>query len=170
MFLSMNSEILFQEKQRLNYWWLWLLMLGVNALSISAVYFQYTEAKATFCFYDMLTPIIPLGLTLFLYLIRLETEIKTEGIYVRFFPLHLKFKFFAWSDIKKSNVRKYNPLGEYFGWGIKGTRKNLAYNVSGNIGLQLEFTDGKRLLIGTRKEEEMKDVLRELDLKDNNNN
>jgi hypothetical protein len=39
---------------------------------------------------------------------------------------------------------------EYGGWGIKYGKMGKAYNVSGNRGVQLEFTDGKRLLIGSQ--------------------
>jgi hypothetical protein len=35
----------------------------------------------------------------------------------------------------------------------------MAYNISGDKGLQLEFTDNKKLLIGTNKPEELNEVL-----------
>ena len=110
----------------------------------------------------------------------LTTYINEEGVYVRLFPLLVKYKFFSWDIISKSYIRKYNPILEYGGWGIRygGFRfnllrvnglnfrnimnKNVAYNISGNIGLQLELKSGKRVLIGTRKPVEMGDVLQKL--------
>ncbi len=87
----------------------------------------------------------------------LKTEMTTAGISVRFFPFHLSAKHFSWDEISKAEVRRYDPLSEYGGWGIKGAffSNGKAYNVSGNMGLQLEFNDGKRLLIGTQKPDEI---------------
>ena len=48
---------------------------------------------------------------------------------------------------------------QYGGWGIRGFKSNRAYNVSGKIGLQLEFKNGDKLLVGTQNGQEMNDVL-----------
>jgi hypothetical protein len=65
-------------------------------------------------------------------------------------------------------------LKEYGGWGYKkkifriGIRifnfkqYNKSMTVSGNTGLQIEFTNGKKLLIVTHKYEEMAETLRKL--------
>ena len=106
----------------------------------------------------------------------LTTIINEEGIYVQLFPF-LKYKFFPWSMISNAYIRKYKPIKEYGGWGIR-TRmfklklfnikafrilnNDIAYSMSGKIGLQLELTNGKRVLIGTRKSIEMEEVLRKL--------
>ncbi|MBK9224473.1 MAG: hypothetical protein IPO23_07190 [Flavobacterium sp.] len=63
--------------------------------------------------------------------------------------------------LTKSFVRQYSPLMEYGGWGLRlglfGNGK--AFNVSGDKGLQLEFTDNKKLLIGTNRPEELTETL-----------
>jgi hypothetical protein len=46
-------------------------------------------------------------------------------------------------------------LTEYGGWGIKGTKHDRAFNISGKQGIQLEFKDGNRLLIGTQKPQDV---------------
>ncbi len=46
-------------------------------------------------------------------------------------------------------------MKEYGGWGIRYGMKGMAYNVSGNRGVQLEFETGKRLLIGSQRPEEL---------------
>lgn len=101
-------------------------------------------------------------LTNLIFALRLETEIKSDGIYVRFFPIHFKYRFYPWTHIDKAYVRKYNPILEYGGWGLRGIGKNRALNISGNQGLQLVLEENKRLLIGTRKPEEVSDVLHQL--------
>ncbi|MCB0473313.1 MAG: hypothetical protein KDC69_02350 [Flavobacteriaceae bacterium] len=67
-----------------------------------------------------------------------------------------------WNDLGKVFIRKYNPVLEYGGWGVRLNyyrKRGRAFNVSGNIGLQLILKNGKKILIGTHKEYEMKQVL-----------
>jgi hypothetical protein len=61
----------------------------------------------------------------------------------------------------KCYVRKYNAIAEYGGWGwrLGLFGKGTAYNISGNEGLQLEFINGKKLLIGTQKLEALSGIV-----------
>ena len=97
--------------------------------------------------------------------LRLETFIKNDGIHVRFFPFHIKFKHYPWESISRSYVREYSPLMEYGGWGLRMGLfgKGTAFNVSGSMGLQLEFTNSKKLLIGTNKPEELITALNKIE-------
>jgi hypothetical protein len=90
-----------------------------------------------------------------LFSTRLETKLDEYGVSYRLFPFHLKTRFISWDQVSSAQVRKYNPLGEYWGWGIKGTRKNRAINIAGDIGLQLVLKNGCKLLIGTLMKEKM---------------
>jgi len=96
--------------------------------------------------------------------LKLKTRIDEEGIHFRFIPFQFKVVFISWDEIEKAYVRKYKPMAEYGGWGIKNSKlwskgKGIAYNVKGVIGLQLELKNGKKILIGTQKEEDVKRVL-----------
>lgn len=165
----MENEILFSEKQKFNQWWLWLILLGVNCFMIigilQQVFFEKQFGDKPMNNYELLlTAGVTLSITLLFFNFRLDTQIKKDGIYVRFFPLQLKFKHYTWENISKSYVRKYSPIIDYGGWGLRiGLfRKGRAMNVSGNKGLQLEFTDKKKLLIGTNKAEELTDALNKI--------
>ena len=71
---------------------------------------------------------------------------------MRFFPFVKKE--FQWSEIQKSKVVNYGFVG---GWGIRlFTKYGTVYNIRGNKGLAIELKNGKKYLIGTQKEEEMK--------------
>jgi hypothetical protein len=59
-------------------------------------------------------------------------------------------------------VRRYSAFSEFGGWGIRFGSSGTAFNVSGNIGLQLEFLNKERLLIGTNKPTELTKVIEEL--------
>lgn len=84
---------------------------------------------------------------------KLKTTITGDSISVTFEPFIKKPVVFNKSDIKRFEVRKYKPIKEYGGWGIKvGSKKHgKAYNVKGKIGLQLYLKDGSKVLIGTQR-------------------
>ncbi|WP_447640181.1 MULTISPECIES: hypothetical protein [Chitinophagaceae] len=165
----MNTEILFTERQKFKQWWLWLILLSINGLFLFGL-FRQVIAGHQFGDKPMSNTglLITTGLTIVLTLLfvnfRLDTTIKKDGIYVRFFPFHLKFKHYAWNSLTKSFVRPYSPLTEYGGWGLRlGLGgKGTAFNVSGDKGLQLEFTSNKKLLIGTNKPDELTEVLNKI--------
>lgn len=160
----MNDEILFSEKQSFRQWWLWLIILTGDGLSF---YWFITH----FVFHQDIGNIppgntelifsvgIPLVLTILFLTVRLETQVKKDGIYVRFFPFHLKFRYYSWNAISRVRIREYRPIMEYGGWGIRGLGDNKALNVSGKMGLQIEFNDKRKLLIGTQKPEELEAVI-----------
>lgn len=95
---------------------------------------------------------LPLGVAVLIWVNRLETQVRSDGLYVRFFPFHLHFKRFGAEDLSECFARKYRPIVEYGGWGIRyGWKGGRAYNVSGSEGVQLVFNNGKRLLIGSKE-------------------
>lgn len=165
----MEQNYIFKEQQRFKQWWLWLILAGINLLFIYGFLKQVIEGQP---FGDK--PMSDTGMTVatfltillssFFFSLRLETVINADGIYVRFFPFHVKFKHYPWSRITRSYVRRYAPLTEYGGWGLRYGMfgKGAAFNVSGNQGLQLEFIDKKKLLIGTNKPEALSSALSQI--------
>ncbi|KQT16121.1 hypothetical protein ASG31_14215 [Chryseobacterium sp. Leaf404] len=151
----------FYEIQRFRQWWLWLIIffvLGFSAYNSyeNAEYFSRTEL--------IISTAVPVVIFFLFFIIKLETKIDHLGIRVRLFPFHLQFKYFPWKNIDKAFIRQYSPLMDYGGWGLRiiSFGRGKAYNISGNMGLQLVFKDGKKLLIGTQKAVEMKQFLEEI--------
>jgi len=165
----MENEILFSEKQKFKQWWLWAILLIINGILLVGIFKQLITGQP---FGDkpmsnlglLLTAIPLLLITLLILNIRLDTLIKKDGIYVRFFPFHWSFKKFSWDMIATSYVRQYSPLLEYGGWGMRIGLfgKGKAWNISGDKGLQLEFTNQKKLLIGTNQPEELAATLEKI--------
>lgn len=163
----MAGVVLYKETQRFRQWWLWLFLCGLDGLITFAVIKQF--------FFNQPFGQNPLGntgliilslfillFTLFFIALKLETVIRQDGIYVRFFPFHWHFKYYSWSSLRKICVRTYAPLAEYGGWGIRFGSNGRAYNVSGKIGLQLEFNDNEKLLIGTKNPQQLKEALEQV--------
>lgn len=166
-----HEKILFREKQSFRQWWLWSILILLNAFSIFAAIRQLTGGKPvgdnplSNTGILFVTSMVIL-LTSFIYSLRLETQIGKDGIHVRFYPFHLSFKHFPWARISKVYVRQYSALWEYGGWGLRTNffGRGEAFNVSGSYGIQIEFTGGRKLLIGTQQPEEVERVLQVMSL------
>ena len=105
--------------------------------------------------------IILLVALLFLFL-KLKTRIDEFGIHYHFFPFQLKHKTISWDLIANCYVRKYEAFTEYGGWGMKFSffkKRGKCVTTKGNIGLQLELKNGKKLLIGTQRKNEIQSAL-----------
>lgn len=171
------TEPAFIETQRFRQIWLWLLLISISVILLnkSAVYLfqwfvsaQWGESNNNWLsiainFFSILAV---LGLLSLLFFSRLKTTIDKDGVKVILWPLQNKPRFFHWDDIEEVFIRKYRPMDDYGGWGIKHGRKGKAYNISGNMGLQLFLKSGERLLIGTQKHVELEAFLKQNILKE----
>jgi hypothetical protein len=126
------------------------------------ILFTNSEDKVQTSIGLFVSSIISGGISFMFNKAKLIMQIRTDGIYVSFPPLRNFYTIYYWENIDKLFIREYNPIGEYGGWGIKGRGNNLAYNVSGNIGIQLVLINDSKLLIGTNQPEEIANVLTRL--------
>ena len=168
----MKINVYFSETQRFIRDWIpmFLLMLGCTCLFLYGVIKQVifgfsfgtkpaSNTALIFCL------VFCLLFTLPFFCIKLETRIKEDGVYVKYFPFHLAYKRYVWAEISKLYVKQYTPilsfgvLGILENWGIWRSR----YIVSGTMGLQLEFISGRRLLIGTNKPKELTEILNSIE-------
>ena len=86
---------------------------------------------------------------------KLETVVKRDGLFVRFYPFHLRQRKIPLEDVVNFRSVTYRPIWNYGGWGMRFARGGRAYNVSGREGVRLEFNNGKHLLIGSQRSEEL---------------
>lgn len=93
---------------------------------------------------------------------RLITQVRTDGIYVRYAPLQPDFVRYAWTDVREVYLRRYNALPEYGGWGLRMGPYGGGYIVPSEWGIQLVLENGKKVLISTNRPEEVTDVLRKI--------
>lgn len=153
----------FKEEQRFRQTWL-LVLLGFSLIvPIAIIVNEYSDSQTKMTTNEFILTLVGILVSvLIIFLFKLTTRIDEKGIYYQFFPIHFSLKLISWNEISKAYIRTYNPIGEYGGWGLKGgwsKSRGKAINVSGDIGLQLELKNGKKLIIGTQKKEEITRVL-----------
>lgn len=153
----------FKEEQKFTQWWLWLILIPVGILPIFGIYKQLILGDK---FGDK--PMSDLGLiilTIFIFsliglffIMKLKTSIDKNGIQMSFFPFVRKKV--NWNEIKNIEVINYGFVG---GWGIRlWTKYGTVYNMKGNKGLAIELNNGKKFLIGTQKETELKKFMEKM--------
>ncbi|WP_255150155.1 DUF6141 family protein [Halorarius halobius] len=91
----------------------------------------------------------------FLYSLRLNTEVRADGIYLKMWPIHWSFRRITWAEIDHYELRTYRPLREFGGWGIRWVPGRIAYNVRGNQGVWIQRTTGRDVLVGSQDVEEL---------------
>ncbi len=171
------GRILFKEEQKFGSPGLYLSMGVIYAVTISfflfAMYSQFVLNEPIgdepmtdkgLVLTSVLITLVLLISGLFLFGSKLVVIISSENITLTFRPLIKKPIIFQPKDIQKYKVRKYKPIKEYGGWGVKqGTKKwGKAYNVKGNIGLQLHLNKGTKILIGTERGESIDRAVRKM--------
>lgn len=159
----MAHNLLFQETQSFRNTWMFFIILGIaifawyNAIQQFFYGVEIGSNPASDLEMVILLTLFGVILPVLFYINKLETRVYEDGIYIRYYPFHLSYKKYSFEDIKNYKSITYSALKEYGGWGIryKLRGKTKAYNVSGNNGVMLEFKDGKNLLIGSQKADEL---------------
>jgi hypothetical protein len=170
---KMKEEIVFYERQYARSLWAAVaILLGVDCLFIYNTILQVGYGKIwgnnpASNLGLVIVCVVLLLVTVLFFVTSMETIINKEGVYIKIFPFYRKFDYFSWDDIAAACTKKYNPVLDYGGWGWRmgwsfNFKKNRAYTMSGNKGLQLELVNGKKRLIGTQKPEELTEILKQL--------
>ena len=164
-----NQTFVFHERQQFRQRWLWaVLLLAVVptlVLLIYGLYYQIIRGRPfgnhpasdqlliVVTVVTFITTAAAVGAT---WIARLDTYVTAGEIIVHFWPFHFGPRHFPLHDVARAYACEYSPITEYGGWGIRyGFTHGWAYNVSGNQGVQLELTNGKRILIGSQRSEEL---------------
>jgi hypothetical protein len=167
------AKILFREEQKFSQPWFWLIIIPVLVGSLIFFGFGFHQqliqnkpfgdnpmSDEGLIITAFLTVAFTIGITLLFYNMKLVVEIRNDGIHYRYPPLISKFRTIPRESIERLEVRKYKPLKEYGGWGIKtgSVKYGKAFNVRGNLGLQLYLISGHKILFGTQRKAAMQDA------------
>lgn len=166
------DKVLFKETQQFRQWWYIVLILGATVpVMVMCIYAFYQQRIRGIQVGDSPAPdgvliVVFIVLCIMLWIwfsLKLEVWIDRNGIHFRFFPLIYKERIISKHEIQRFEIRKYNPIINYGGWGLKKSFKwGKAYNVSGNIGLQLYLTNGKKVLFGTQRSQAINYAMEEM--------
>ena len=152
-----DNEKIFYEIQQFRQKWIWTILLIVLFVlflpiisGIVSILLGVILILTGFCF-----------IWLF-YSMKLITEIKGDSIHIKFSPFTTQI--IPFSEIIKYEIRQYRPIIEYGGWDIRFNRSGKAYTISGDIGIQIQLSVGKGILIGTQQPNEFLQAMKLYDI------
>ncbi|UPV74478.1 hypothetical protein M0R89_00050 [Halorussus limi] len=145
----METHVHFRETQWFDQPWLW----GLLALRALADLVALARRKRGLG--ETARRLAALGaVALFLRVARLDTEVRDDGLYVKFVPVHRSAKRVPFSDLADVQETGYSPL-RYGGWGLRWTPGGTAYAVRGTGGVRFERTGGTSLVVGSERPDEL---------------
>ncbi|MAD50840.1 MAG: hypothetical protein CMC95_06045 [Flavobacteriales bacterium] len=156
----------FKEEQYFRQKLLWLVLLFFPAFSLYGLYQQVMMGNAIgdnplsdegLISFSL---IVGLGLPVIFWFMKLKLRVSKEGLHYQFFPVHFKERLIPFEDITNFKARTYSPLKEFGGWGIRFGFESKAYNVSGDKGLQLELSNGRKVLFGSQNHKALEKAMK----------
>jgi len=163
------TKVYYKEEQKFNQFWIWLLVIFLTGIWLWQLIQQVFMGipfgnNPTPDYVVWLIGLFPLLVIALFRLLTLETVINKEGVHYRFRPFQRKARVIKPEDIASFEVKRYKPLKEYGGWGIRTGfgKKSSAYNVSGNQGALFHLKNGKRFMLGTQNPASIRSALEKL--------
>jgi hypothetical protein len=151
--------------QRFRQPWLWLVVAGIFGVTVWSFVQQiimnrpFGQNTAPDTVIMIIAVVFGLAFPVFFLVSNLTVEVRSDGLYYRFFPFHWSFHRISTESLAQYEVQSYRPLGDYGGWGIRYGHGSKAYNVSGNRGVMLVLSDGQKLLIGSQKPDDLANAI-----------
>lgn len=158
--MNQTAPVRFREEQRFQQWWMWLLIGIIVVVQWWGFVHQIVRGKpwgnrpAPDWMMVILWLLFGIGLPLLFLYVKLTVTVTDDAVDIRFRPLARRT--IPISDIAQAEACTYSPLREYGGWGIRAGRGGKrAYNVSGDRGVELTLTDGRKVMIGSQRPDEL---------------
>ena len=169
----MAQKRYFEEVQKMQQWWVWLLLFPVLVGLI--LYFNYTfDTSDKMEINEILlvigiNAIIMIGVVLLFRFMRLEIKVSSEGLHFSYPPFQNKERIINTDEIERFEIRTYKSIKEYGGHGYKknSLKYGGSFTISGNKGLQLYLKNGKKMLLGTQRPSALKSAMDKLMRREN---
>ena len=143
--MSVTPAVYFHEDQHFRRSMLWTLTaIIVAAAAVVTIVTARAGSPAA-----PLTIAILAGVLLIFAFARLETEVRSDAVYVHFHGLWPTRRV-RLDEIVTFEVRRY-AMWESGGWGVHLTLSGMAYNVSGNDAVIFTLANGRTVLVGTQR-------------------
>lgn len=161
------KKIYFEEEQRFSQIWDWIFLILTfflaSELIVGGILIGESVDKSSFSDETIVLIFTAVFSAVVWFFLKMKLKVKVidEGISYKFSPIIFKEKYISKSNIERYEIRKYRPILDYGGYGIKVGIKNRgkAFNVKGNIGMQLYLKDGKKVLFGTQRPDAFKHAM-----------
>lgn len=160
-----DELVVFSEEQRFHQPWIRILVAFVAAIAWYSFIVQviggepFGNNPADDFVVVIILAVFGIIFPVWFIIMKLEIQVTQDALRFRMYPLHLSWREHPLETIADADAVVYRPIREYGGWGIRIGRKGMAYNVSGNEGVQVTLRSGKSFLLGSQRAAELGQVL-----------
>jgi len=156
---KVKGEILFKEEQQFRTGWFWGIIIFVVVGSVGAILGTtlIEKGKTIETWLPLLLVVSIEAVMIYLmYITKLQTVITTEGIFYRWRPFQDINNYVSAADIKEAALRK-GPFYSYGSRWIPGYGR--VNNTGPGNGFQLVLKNGKKIFLGTQKQNSFKQAI-----------
>lgn len=156
----------FREVQYIRRPWLFALFLGVAAFGGYWVVRHHNEGEPLGLMFDIAiwgNVAITSALALWLWFVRLETEVRDRDVLLRYRLMWVPKKI-PFEEIESAEVFDYRPIRDYGGWGLRfggHGRKEWLWNAYGDRAVRLHLANGKTFSVGSQQPEQLASAIEE---------
>ena len=130
-------------------------MVFVVAVTVLAVFFSRPDDALLLA----IAPVVVVLVASLISLSHLDVDVTDQGVSIAFRYLWPTRRI-RFAEIVGLEVRRYNPLLEYGGWGVRLGPRGWGYMTTGNEGVQLRLRKGIPVLIGSARPRELEAAIR----------
>ena len=160
-----SSDVLYREATVFSHSLVWIVVIGITFCSIYFALpqlFLIASDKSPSASIDVASSIfLAIGMILpcLLLAIKLRVQVRGDGLYVKVIPFQLSFRKIPLGGLKKCEPYARTEKGENK-LGLARALSKQAYSLGGGKGVLLEFEDGKKLAIESRRPEKITEAIR----------
>ncbi len=162
--MGAGDELLYREVQTRKPWWVWILVVGLGGLIWTGFWIQIVLGRpvgtnpAPDAVMWILLLLMGVAFPAFVVSLRLIVEVRASEVVLRYIPLWRKR--IPLGSVRGAAACQYQPIADYMGWGIRYMPgKGWAWTISGNQGVRLELAGERKLLIGSRRPDDLADAI-----------
>ena len=106
-----------------------------------------------------IAPVVVVLVASLISLSHLDVDVTDRGVSIAFRYLWPTRRI-AFGDIVGLEVKRYRPLIDYGGWGVRLGPAGWAYTTGGNVGVKLRLRKGLPVLVGSARPQELEAAIR----------
>src|SRR5919204_6104974 len=133
-----------------------LAMLFVVFVTVMAVFLSHPDEALLLA----IAPVVVVLIAALISLSHLDVDVTDTGVSIAFRGIWPTRRI-AFEDIVGLEVKRYRPLLDYGGWGVRLGSAGWAYTTGGSVGVKIRLRKGVPVLIGSAHPHELEAAIRE---------
>ena len=133
-----------------------LAMLFVVFVTVMAVFLSHPDEALLLA----IAPVVVVLIAALISLSHLDVDVTDTGVSIAFRGIWPTRRI-AFEDIVGLEVKRYRPLIDYGGWGVRLGPAGWAYTTGGSVGVKIRLRQGIPVLIGSAHPHELEAAIRE---------